>query len=276
MEWKSQKELKAKYMQNKPVEMYVFVDPFCMDCWMLSPIVKKLQIQYGDYFTIKHVLAGDLTALNSCKLNNRKEQLTNSSTPSKKMKHMPHLAAISIKAAELQGKRAGIRYLRRLQELLFMEQEDITDLYVLEQCADHVGLDCKEFLRDLYSSSAARAFQCDVIIATEMNVAEMPAIVFFNERIEDEGLKISGLYSYDIYVHILTEMLGGYVQPTELPPLELYLSANPMISTQDLAMIYDMPFQTIERKMKKLQLQRRVKRIQTQNGSYWKYIAYEQ
>lgn len=255
--------------------MYVFVDPFCMDCWTLSPIVKKLQIQYGDYFTLKHVLAGDLTVLNSGKSGTPKagRKADPAASPEKTV-HMPHLAAISIKAAELQGKRAGIRYLRRLQELHFMEQADITDIYVLEQCASHVGLDQKEFLHDLYSSSAARAFQCDLIIASEMNVGEMPAVVFFNERIEDEGLKISGLYSYDIYVHILTEMLGGYVQPTELPPLELYLSANPMVSTRDLAVIYDMPVQKIERKMKKLQLQRRVERIHTKNGSYWKYIAY--
>lgn len=274
MEWKSQKEIKSKYIQNKPVEMYVFVDPFCMDCWTLSPIVKKLQIQYGDYFTLKHVLAGDLTVLNSGKLASRKGKPAKPAALNENTMHTPHLAAISIKAAELQGKRAGIRYLRRLQELHFMEQADITDIYVLEQCANHVGLDHQEFLRDLYSSSAARAFQCDLIIASEMNVAEMPAVVFFNERIEDEGLKVCGLYSYDIYVHILTEMLGRYVQPTEIPSLELYLSANPMVSTQDLAIIYDMPVQKIERKMKKLQLQRRVEKIYTKNGSYWKYIAY--
>ncbi|MFK4998163.1 DsbA family protein [Bacillus sp. N9] len=42
------------------------MDPFCSDCWSLSPLLKKLQLEYGDYFTIKYVLCGQLTSLN-CK-----------------------------------------------------------------------------------------------------------------------------------------------------------------------------------------------------------------
>jgi predicted DsbA family dithiol-disulfide isomerase len=276
MEWKYQKPFKSNYIQNKPVEMYVFIDPFCFDCWTLSPIVKKLQMQYGCYLTVKHVLSGDLTVLNHGKPKERKAAGMSGDGKANQEKtiRIPHLAAIGIKAAELQGKKAGNRFLRLLQQLHFMDQADMADIYVLKQCAKSVGLDTKEFLRDLYSSSAARAFQCDLKIAAEMNITEMPAIVFFNERIEDEGLKISGLYPYDIYVHILREMLGGYIQPAELPPLELFLSENAWVSTQDLAMIYDIPVPKMERTLKKLQLQRKVEKIITKNGSCWKYIAY--
>ncbi len=49
----------------KPLEIYLFIDPFCTDCWSLGPIIKKLQLEYGDYFTIKYVLCGKLTSLNS-------------------------------------------------------------------------------------------------------------------------------------------------------------------------------------------------------------------
>ncbi|GIN89914.1 UPF0413 protein YjbH [Siminovitchia terrae] len=272
MDWKTQSFLKLKDVRNKPIEIYVFIDPFCEECWLLNPIIKKLQLQYGDYFTLKHVLCGNLTVLNNGNKNRRQRTIGHDRNMMEQGTVVPHLAAISIKAAELQGKRNGIRFLRRLQELLFAEQANITDINTLEKCAKSVGLDCKEFIRDIYSSSASRAFQCDIRISSEMNVTEMPAMVFFNEHIEDEGLKITGRYSYSIYVQILKEMMGGYVHPTKIPPLEKYLSGQSIISTHDLSIIYDMPYQQMERKLKKLQLQRKVEKINSAYGSYWKCL----
>lgn len=268
----SPKTLRSYYVQHKPLEIYVFIDPFCLDCWSLNPIIKKLQIQYGDYFTLKHVLCGKLTALNDCKTM-RKQKASQGGFGSDDHLSIPHLASISIKAAELQGKKPGFRFMRRLQELLFLEYADVTDINVLQRCAKYVDLDINEFIRDLYSSSAAKAFQCDLRISAEMDVNNMPSLVFFNENIEDEGIKVDGLYPYDIYVQILTEMLEECVQPAELPPIEMFLAENPVVATQDLATIYNLPTQKIERKMKKLQLQQKVQKVQAKRGTFWKYVA---
>ncbi|WP_407657968.1 ClpXP adapter SpxH family protein [Lederbergia citri] len=258
------------YMDNKPMEIYLFIDPFCAECWSLSPIINKLQIEYGDYFTLKYVLCGNLAVWNKRSGNLGKKNNTYQSQ-NEQRSYTPHLAAISIKAAELQGKKAGIRFIRRLQELLFVENADITDINVIQQCAKHVGLDLEEFIRDVYSQSSAKAFQCDLKISSEMEVNEMPAMVFFNENIEDEGLKITGLYSYDIYVQLLTEMLERFPKPAEKPPLELFLTNHPIMASKDLALIYDVPVQQIEKQMKKLQLQQKVQKIHAKNGSFWKY-----
>ena len=40
-----------------------------------------------------------------------------------------------------------------------------------------------------------------------MEVTEIPTLVFFNENIDDEGIKITGHYPYDVYVQIIEEML---------------------------------------------------------------------
>ena len=94
-----------------------------------------------------------------------------------------------------------------------MENADITDINILQQCATNVPDWTLMSLLAIYiQPSAAKAFQCDLKISAEMEVTEMPAMVFFNENIEDEGLKITGLYSYHIYVQILTEMLKSYPQ----------------------------------------------------------------
>ncbi|MCR2820983.1 DsbA family protein [Lederbergia panacisoli] len=259
-------------MDNKPMEIYLFIDPFCSECWSLSPIINKLQIEYGDYFTLKYVLSGNLAIWNK-KVGKLSEKKNDQQLKNPQNFCTPHLAAISIKAAELQGKRAGIRFIRRLQELLFVENADITDINVIQQCAKYVGIDLEEFISDVYSYSSAKAFQCDLKISSEMEISEMPAMVFFNENIEDEGLKITGLYSYDIYVQLLTEMLERHPKPAEKPPLELFLSAHPIVASKDLAMIYDLPVQQIEKQLKKLQLQQKVQKIDAKNGPFWKYTS---
>ncbi|GAE45147.1 GTP pyrophosphokinase domain [Mesobacillus boroniphilus JCM 21738] len=60
-------------LDKKPIEIYMFVDPLCPECWALEPIIKKLQIEYGNYFSIRHVLSGKLATLNM----SRKKTLRN-------------------------------------------------------------------------------------------------------------------------------------------------------------------------------------------------------
>ncbi|MDV2887744.1 DsbA family protein, partial [Alkalihalophilus pseudofirmus] len=79
----------------------------------------------------------------------------------------PYNVSLALKAAELQGRRAGIRFLRRMQEVLFLEKQNISDVAVLKECARSSGLDVEEFINDMHSESAAKAFQCDLQITTE-------------------------------------------------------------------------------------------------------------
>lgn len=266
----SYKEMLLK--NKKPMEIYFFIDPFCSECWSVSPILKRLQMEYGDYFSLKYILSGNLSSLNKRNWKRQNGKLiSNNRKSTEKFEDPPHLAAISIKAAELQGKRAGIKFIQRLQEMLFIENQDISDINILQKCAKHIGLDLEEFIRDVYSESASKAFQCDLKISSEMGVDEMPSMVFFNENIEDEGIKITGLYNYEVYVQILTEMFHDYPKPAEKLPLELFLAQSPINTAHDLAIIYDLPVQKIERFMKKLQLQQKAERIHTRHGTFWKY-----
>ena len=162
--------------QQKPLEIYWFVDPLCPECWALEPFIRKLHIEYGRYFRLKQVLTGNLAALNlpDSKLRRWEANAARSGMSCDGALWMdypvssPFLASVAIKAAELQGRRAGSRFLRKLQEVLFIEKRNVSDLNVLNDCADDAGLDKAEFLNDMHSSSAAKAFQCDLKIAAEM------------------------------------------------------------------------------------------------------------
>jgi predicted DsbA family dithiol-disulfide isomerase len=275
----------CQYNEKKPIEIYMFIDPLSPECWALEPIIKKLQIEYGRYFSLKHVLCGRINNLNVRRKKNY-EQIANfwERTASKSGMScdgslwlenpvdFPYFASIALKAAELQGRRAGIRFLRKLQEVLFLEKQNISSKEVLIECARGLGLDVEEFIADLHSESAAKAFQCDIKITSEMDVQEIPTLVFFNENAEDEGIKITGTYPYEIYVHILEEMLSERPIPTNPPSLETFMKYFKFVASKEIAVVYNMSISQVEREMKKLLLQQQVEQIPAKYGTFWRYV----
>lgn len=271
--------------EKKPIEIYIFVDPICPECWALEPILKKLQVEYGRYFSIKHVLSGRLASLNISQRRNY-ENLADLWEKTASRSGMscdgnlwfenpvaaPYIASIAIKAAELQGRKSGIRFLRKLQELLFLEKKDVTHLSVLKDCAKSAGLDVDEFMADIHSESSTKALQCDLKITAEIDVQEIPTLVFFNENTDEEGIKIAGAYPYEIYVQILEEMLAEQPSQSPPPPLEVFIKFFRLVASQEIAVVYNMSIAQVEKEMKKLLLKQKVEQIPAKYGTFWRYI----
>ncbi|MFD4815611.1 ClpXP adapter SpxH family protein [Peribacillus butanolivorans] len=269
---------------KKPIEIYVFVDPLCPECWGLEPIIRKLQIEYGQLFSLRHVLSGKIDSLNMGK-NKNYENLAQVWEKTASRSGMscdgslwlenpissPYSASIAIKAAELQGRKLAIRFLRQLQEHVFIGKRDISNIEVLTDCAKTVGLDVEEFLHDINSSSAAKGFQCDLKITSEMEVTEIPSLVFFNQNIEEEGIKVSGVYSYEVYVQILEDILNGLPAPAEPPSLEAFLSCFKLVATKEIETVYNMNKNNVELEMKKLVLKQVAEKIPAKYGTFWRY-----
>ena len=130
-----------------------------------------------------------------------------------------------------------------------------------------------EFIHDMTSSSAAKGFQCDLKLTNEMDVHEIPSLVFFNQNIEEEGIKISGLYPYEVYVHILDEMLKGLPEPSPPPSLEQFVSCFKLVATKEIESVYNMSKATVENEMKKLVLKQVVQKIPVKHGTFWRYTG---
>ncbi|WP_368858646.1 ClpXP adapter SpxH family protein [Oceanobacillus saliphilus] len=273
------------YVQ-KPIEIYVFIDPLCAECWSLEPYLKKLSVEYGRFFTIRQIVSGHLTSLNSDTFDKprRLKEIWEKTAKRTGMScdgdlwednpvTYPWIASLAIKAAELQGKKAGKLFYRKLQENLFLKKQDISNEVVLIQCAKEANLDIEEFEKDLFSASAQKAFQCDLKLTREMEVDYIPTIVFFNQVIEEEGIKISGLYPYDIYELVLIEMLQRTPIPSVKPPLEYFMEYYGVVGSKEISVVYDWSLSKTEKEMKKLQFRQVVERIPAKYGSFWKYIS---
>lgn len=281
-------EKKEGETRPKPIEIYAFIDPICPECWGLEPVLKKLQVAFGHYFHIRYVLGGQLDALNDYQKKLRNKTLSAKDLAAEWEKFArasgmscdgdlwhenplssPYRTALAIKAAEMQGKKAGIRFLRKIREELFLHKRDVTNEDVLIDCAREIGLDFEEFRRDMCSEGAVNAFRCDVKITAEMEIDEFPSLVFLHE---EEGIKIAGFYGYDTYVHILSELLGKTPESREPPPLEQFLKKHPFVATQELAAVYDWRAAEVDRKMKPLVLQQTVEKVPVKYGTFWRYL----
>ena len=108
-----------------------------------------------------------------------------------------------------------------------------------------------EFNETFNPKNVLRSFQSDLSITCEMEVTDFPSIVFFNENIEDEGIKISGIYPYEIYVQILQEMLNEEPEIQEPPILEKLFARFYSLTTSEIAGYYNISSQIAERELKK-------------------------
>jgi predicted DsbA family dithiol-disulfide isomerase len=273
------------FAAKKPIEIYVFIDPMCPECWSLEPFLKKLSIEYGRFFTIRPIISGSSKPLNHGNFDRPKKlkeiwERTASRTGmscdgdlwTENPIHSPITAYLAIKAAELQGLRFGKVFLRKVQESLFLRKKDISDESVLMECAKSANLDLQEFKTDLYAASAKRALQSDFKLAHEMEIDYMPTMVFFHKNIEEQGIKISGLYPYDIYVRVLSEMLDHMPIPSQHPPLENFIRHYQVVASKEVSVVYNWTLEKAEREMKKLQLKQLVEKIPAKHGSFWQYV----
>lgn len=246
----------------RPVELYVFIDPLCPSCWSLQPILRRLQVEYEQYFTLRVALRTSLKNLNinanpSC----RTPYCENSN---------PSFPSLAIKAAEFQGKRAGFRFLSKLLDYTFSQSKNISSFDVLLEVAEDLHLDVDEFVRDFKSQNALRNLQIDLFLASEMGVSQAPTFVFFNENIEDAGLKIDGLYDYEVYVQVLSELIPNEIFAEQPPAIELLLNRFEAMTTEEIATIYNRSLSDTERELKKKVLLQKIERLTVDQATYWR------
>lgn len=125
-------------------------------------------------------------------------------------------------------------------------------------------------MKDFVSKQVQRALQVDLYIAKEMEVEQAPTFVFFNENIEDAGLKVSGLYAYSIYEQIIRELIDQSILPDPPPALDDLFKRFDTLATKEIAEIYNITEKSAERELKKRLLQQEVERLMMQEVTLWR------
>lgn len=267
---------------TKQVEVYAFLDPLSERSWSLEPYFKKFYLEYGDYIILRPVISCQLSVLTEKHLkklkevwrnaNQEKHFLMRDNSPDNSVVLFPWVA-LAIKAAELQGKNSGRKFLRSIQEKYFLEKKNILCESVLVDCAKAANLDIGEFKNDLFSTYAKNAYQCDMKVMKEMEVDTSPTLVLFNPTSNEQGIKVPGVHTYKTYVHILKEMLGDQFKERKKVDLINFIRLFRITTSKEVSIVYDWSITTAVQKLKELQIQQVVKLVTNDDGTtYWEYI----
>ncbi|CAM4019490.1 ClpXP adapter SpxH family protein [Alkalicoccus chagannorensis] len=273
------------------IEVYIFIDPLCPECWAMEPIIKKLKMEYGKYLSMNIIMANNLQSSQQQgqqKCRNLVKELAQSYNETgcrtgmpcdgnvwyENIMTTPESAITAVKAAELQGRGIGAKYLRRVREALFMHKENIADEEVLIACASRVqGLDLNEFKEDMHSSATKKAIADDKCTIQEMDIDTAPAFVLFSSDVEEPGVKIEGGYKYEVYENQILQLADTPLEKCPPQPLESFTSFYSLVATKEIAVVYDMTLEEAHKEMKKLQLQQLVEEIPTKHGSIWRSLS---
>lgn len=268
--------------QTKPVKVVYFTDPICSSCWGIEPQLRKLKLEYGDYFEVDYHMGGLLPSwdrYNSGGINEPSdvahhweeaggyyempidgdvwfEDPLNSSYP----------PSIAVKAAELQGKEKGVAYMRRLRELLFLEKRNITRWEYLQQAAQAIGLDTFQFKTD-YEGSANELFQADLNLGRQLGVRGFPTLFFMGAN-NSQSL-VYGFKPYEEYVNTIKRIIPtAQRKDYDRSPLGVFTYFQ-TLTTKEFSVLTGNSFEAAEKTLYGLYDQGKIGSFKSKNGVLW-------
>lgn len=182
---------------QKPVQLFYFTDPICSACWGIEAQLRKLSLQYGDFFSIDYYMGGLLPnweALAGGGISKPADVAVHWQEASEHYQ-MPIVGdvwledplsssfppSIAFKAAQLQDEQKALVFLRRLRELLFVQKKNITRWQYVEQAAQQSGLEIEQF-KNHFEGHAHKLFEQDLLLARQMGVRGFPTVFFATEH----------------------------------------------------------------------------------------------
>ncbi|MGX7091305.1 DsbA family protein [Hutsoniella sourekii] len=130
-----------------------------------------------------------------------------------------YLASLAYKAASMQGKRLGRKFLFQAQERfddLRACQSDQEVKQVLEEIARSVHLDLEIFSSDLTSDFVRELFLRDQKIAHEMGVKHTPSLVIFEHQSDSDGIRLENAIDHEAVFRELDQLFESNSQEIQV------------------------------------------------------------
>lgn len=235
------------------VEIFYFFDPFSDACLQMEPIINKLLIEYKGHITIKKILAPSLSVLTKCQAQSTND-LDN--------------IALAYKAAEIQGRNKARAFIRYILNRIIPTKSICTYDY-MKEAAELAGLDVHSFFEDVTSKQVKSLLKRDLAVYREMDVEEIPAMIFFSGDVHAEGVKVEGMYPYHIYTYIINELIECKLTKNPLPAIHDYIEAYELVSFYELKTVFEWRSGLLLNELKKLRLKNLVEEVKTENGIYY-------
>lgn len=239
-------------IESKPIKIIYYTDPICSSCWGIEPQLRKLKLEYGDYFEIDYRMGGLLPdwSYNSGGIS-KPSDVAHHWDEASLYYEMPidgnvwledpldssYPSCIAMKAAQIQSKNKAVKFMRILREKLYLEKKNISKWENIEEAAKIAGLDTQKLKID-YNGDAQQLFQEDLNLAKKLEVRGFPTLFFADEN--QNQLKVYGSKPYSSYENALLALFPEAVKKkiqneNSLSIFETY----PSLSPKEYAVLFD-------------------------------------
>ena len=280
---------------RQSLEVLAFTDPVCTWCWGSEPVLRKLQVGYGEQIRIRPVMGGlvedirsfydranaiggDPEASNAAIAAHWLEASARHGMPVRTEGFRLFTAEtvstypqnIAYKAAELTDPTLAPRYLRRLREASAAEARETGRREALIELASEVGLDIATFIDHLQDGSAERAFRADLETTRQFGVRGFPS---FSLRCGERTLLLRGYQPFQSMQAVIETLSEGALQwraPTAdaegvLGFLRTFARAAPV----ELATVFELAPTDLEPLLAGLEAAGAIQRVAAGNGYFW-------
>jgi predicted DsbA family dithiol-disulfide isomerase len=128
-------------------------------------------------------------------------------------------------------------YLRRAREVLFPFNQNISDLSVLIEIVNRLGLDGEAIVIEAEQPAGQQLLNEDFALARSLGARGFPTIIMINE--ENKGVKIVGGRPFEYYVDGLKQVLNKEeLQPSPQPSLSSLLEKEKLLFSKEIEVMY--------------------------------------
>lgn len=281
----SDKYKAKKKSVEKVLTITYFTDPICSSCWVLQPLLRKLLLEYDEYISIEYHMGGLLPswevyadkritkpsdAAELWEEIREKEKIPMSGDvwlEDPLMSSYP--PCIAFKAAQLQDKDKAIFFLRRLKEMLFMENKNINKWENLEKAALFCGLDAA-LLQKQMNNEGIVDFKKDLELAKKLDIRVFPTLIFDRKGVETEILK--GLKTYEIIEENILKYVPDAKKNTVLPtPEDLFKLYNNM-TEKEFAFLLNLEQHVANEELKILNSRGLISKVTVKDVEFWQSL----
>ncbi|MDX5338918.1 MAG: DsbA family protein [Cyclobacteriaceae bacterium] len=206
----------------KEIRMKYFTDPLSPAGYAMDQQLKNLTVNYGRFFEIEYHMGG-LIPLWELYRNNgigTHSEMANWWRNAGDLYNLPITGAvwltdppqssfppsIAFKASQLQGKQKSLAFLRRMMEMLFLENKNICNWKYLEVAAQKSKLDIGRLKQDQVGKGR-RHFEEDLLLNEKFGVMGFPTLFIMGSDSKWEA--IEGFQRYDQLELKLLKMMSS-------------------------------------------------------------------
>jgi 2-polyprenyl-6-methoxyphenol hydroxylase-like FAD-dependent oxidoreductase/predicted DsbA family dithiol-disulfide isomerase len=268
--------------KNKQIQVLYFTDPICSTCWIIQPLLRKLELEYGKYLNIEYCMGGLLPSweqYNSSKIRQ----------PSDAAKHWEEVCAlhempldgdvwiedpltssyppsIAFKAAQMQDTSKAILFLRRIKEMVFLEKKNIIKWDFLRKAAFEVGLDSARLLRD-FEGRAKEMFREDLVLAERLGVTGFPTLFFSDGSSNLQSIK--GFQPYENFEAIIYKLIPTAKKETIDPDPKKLFTHFPTMTDKEFGFLSNISRKDAISKLAELYEGGNIDKYESKNGIIW-------